>query len=101
MPWTSIIPTRRRDPNKVTEHNKGTWAASTCRLTDDEKECCCNCKHLAMALSHPMTDGKSLSHNRGYVCLAPEVFDPKTMRKEVITDVGEHGMCEMWEHWSK
>jgi hypothetical protein len=72
-----------------------------CFLTSEDKQCCCNCKHLAKDLSHPLTDGNPLSHVRGLVCLAPEFYDPSSMRKEVISGWGEHGLCETWEHWSQ
>ena len=78
----------------------GQWKETSCSLTDEWPACCCNCKHQAEALSHPETDGQSITHQRGLVCLAPEFYNDRRMRRQVVTEIGEHGMCEMWKHWS-
>lgn len=74
-------------------------ADHSCLLTDDHKSCCCNCAHHAIQLSHPITDGKSIRSRRGWACLAPE-FVARTLRPEIVPDFPEHGLCEMWRHWS-
>lgn len=70
-------------------------AQRQCWKVDDEPWCCCNCRHLAVDLSHPLTDGGRLTEQRGWVCLAPD-FDHDG-RKAVISGHAEHGMCEMWD----
>jgi hypothetical protein len=51
--------------------------------------CCCNCKWHLKDFSHPETDGIMLSHQRGWVCYAPEF-------EGVFSGWGEHGHCEMY-----
>ena len=66
-------------------------------------ECCCNCRWHAADLSHPCTDGGRLSHQRGWVCLAPEfdhapspvLIGSERRVKAVVSGFPEHGMCEM------
>jgi hypothetical protein len=36
-------------------------------------QCCCHCKKQIKDHSHPGTDGKSILHIRGYICLLPPV----------------------------
>jgi len=31
-------------------------------------QCCCKCQHLLKDTSHPTTDGKPISHQRGWIC---------------------------------
>lgn len=66
--------------------------------------CCCNCQSQAVDLSHPLTDGGRVIHQRGWVCLAPE-FDhspsPVLIGSEeritaVVSGFSQHGLCEMW-----
>lgn len=52
--------------------------------------CCCTCAHHKIDASHPETDGMPISHQRGWVCLAPEFG-------RVFSGWGEHGLCEMWD----
>jgi hypothetical protein len=59
-----------------------------CRL-DSEKQCCCSCRHHMADMSHPDTDGKSILHQRGWICLAPDLDG-------AFSDWSEHGLCEMW-----
>ena len=52
-------------------------------------ECCCNCNWHIKDLSHPGTNGKSVSEQRGWICASPE-FDG------MFSGWGEHGLCELW-----
>jgi hypothetical protein len=58
-------------------------------MTDKMGECCCTCRYHVPDCHHPDTTGKSMSEQRGWVCLAPE-FDC------VFSGWGEHGACEMY-----
>jgi len=41
-----------------------------CQLKEPPfRQCCCNCKHHIPDYSHPETDGKSVSNQRGWICL--------------------------------
>jgi len=33
-----------------------------------KEQCCCKCSFLIPDYSHPCTDGKSISHRRGWIC---------------------------------
>ncbi len=40
-----------------------------CCLNDEpHHQCCCNCVNHFPDYSHPTTDGKPISHIRGYIC---------------------------------
>jgi len=58
---------------------------------NDEGACCCNCKWHIRDYSHPDTNGKPISIQRGWICFAPEFDDC------VFSEWSEHGLCEMHE----
>lgn len=38
---------------------------------EEHGQCCCTCKWQYVDRSHPGTDGKPMSHTRGYICAEP------------------------------
>lgn len=60
-----------------------------CQKEDWHGECCCTCRYRLNDYSHPHTDGKRVTHQRGYVCANPEMGG-------VFSGWPEHGTCEMW-----
>lgn len=52
--------------------------------------CCCVCIHHHPDYSHPLTDGKRMSEQRGWVCYPPE------FEGAVFSGWSEHGICEMF-----
>ena len=65
-------------------------------MKKSEGICCCECRWLALDLSHPEIDGKPLSNVKGRVCLAPEFYTSEGV-PEVISGWWEHGLCEMFD----
>lgn len=63
---------------------------------ENERVECKNCANLAEDHSHPITDGKSISALRGYVCLAPEFYEKNGM-KIVFSGWKLTGCCECYE----
>lgn len=61
---------------------------NTC-LKEEFKECCCECQLHYSLYSHPLVNGKPMSSQIGYICLAFESED-----KAVLSS--EHGLCEMF-----
>lgn len=43
-----------------------------CEIEEKYGRCCCTCKHHIEDYSHPTTDGKSCTDERGWICLAPD-----------------------------
>jgi hypothetical protein len=57
--------------------------------------CCCQCRWLAEDYSHPMTDGKKCTEQRGFVCLSPEFEEDGVFH--VSSGWPEHSSsCEMF-----
>jgi len=54
-------------------------------------KCCCTCANHFKDYSHPGTDGKKASEQRGWIC-CPEPG-------HAYSGWTEHGMCEMY--WKK
>ena len=52
-------------------------------------QCCCNCRWHIGDYSHPLTDGKDVDKQRGWICLAPEM-------RGGFSEWSEHSLCEMW-----
>lgn len=58
-----------------------------CRLSSQGGQCCCTCAHHLKDFSHPETDGKPITNQRGWICANPEVGGLRS-------GWGEHGLCE-------
>ena len=49
--------------------------------------CCCNCKYHLVDWSHPWTDGKGITKQRGWICAPPEL-------EGAFSGWDKHGLCE-------
>lgn len=54
-------------------------------------QCCCSCQFHVPDLSHPCTDGKMITAQRGWICFLPELEDAG------ISGWPEHGACECYQ----
>ncbi len=54
-----------------------------------ETDCCCNCKYLVPDYSHPCTDGKRVTEQRGWICIG--LLDEGMAHSDWL----EHGLCEL------
>ncbi len=65
-----------------------------CWVKTELKGCCCQCKWHIADYSHPYTDGKGASRQRGWVCIG---FLMTGNERVVYSEWHKHGMCEMFE----
>jgi len=56
--------------------------------------CCCQCKWHIADYSHPNTDGKGASQQRGWVCIGFVMMEGEPV---AYSEWPEHGMCELFE----
>lgn len=61
-----------------------------CNLGTDKwgDQCCCICKMHLKLMSHPEVDGKGMSNQDGWICLAFAASDG------IAVKINEHGLCE-------
>lgn len=60
-------------------------ATKACRF-DEHGACCCTCRYRLDDYSHPLTDGRPCTEQRGYICNNPELG--------AYSGWSEHGLCE-------
>lgn len=78
---------------KSTQTN-GKSASSVCSLAE-YNACCCTCRRHIPDYSHPITDGKRISEQRGWVCMPLEFCAEEG--PIVFSGWPKHGLCEMYE----